>query len=166
MSDPAWNEFIKHPSKTSKGHPGAECRYCEHKLSGQAQRLRAHLKSCQKYQNFLAQKNQNEFTILNSITQEKQNYPIDSYLLQPLSSTEKKTIDKKIARAFYANSIPHILIENKFFIQALKSLHPTYDPPSYWMISNNLLKEEYDTVQEQIQKIYLNEKFISISTDG
>ncbi|CAG8678916.1 1592_t:CDS:2, partial [Racocetra fulgida] len=142
MTDPAWNEFKKYPPTTPKGHPGAECIYCNHKLSGQAQRLRAHLNSCQKYLTFL-NLNQNESTIFNSlsvtIAHKKLNLPIDPFLSRQLNLIEQKTIDKKIARAFYACGIPHTLIENKFFIAALKSLRPTYNLPSRYLLGNNLL---------------------------
>ncbi|CAG8536127.1 16997_t:CDS:2 [Dentiscutata heterogama] len=166
MTDPAWNEFIKYPPTTPKGHPVAECIHCNHKLSGQAQRLRAHLDSCQKYLSFL-NSNQNEFNLLSgTITQKDPNLPLDPFLSRQLNPIEKQTIDKKIARAFYASSIPHALIENDFVIAALKSLCPTYNPPSRWLLSNNLLINEYKEIKEQIQKIYSKEKFISISTDG
>ncbi|CAG8609729.1 6546_t:CDS:2 [Dentiscutata erythropus] len=169
MTDSAWKEFNKYPPNTPKGHPVAECIHCDQKLSGQAQRLRSHLNSCQKYQNFL-NLNQNEPTISNSlpvtVIQKNPNLPVDPYLSRQLNPIEQKTIDKKIARAFYACGIPHVLIENNFFIAALKSLHPTYNPPSHWLLGNNLLSDEYKEIKDHVQKIYSKEKFISISTDG
>ncbi|CAG8688911.1 18067_t:CDS:2, partial [Racocetra fulgida] len=78
-----------------------------------------------------------------TITQEKSNLPIDSYLLRQLSFIEQKAIDKKIACVFYADGILHTLIENNFVIVGLKSLRPTYNPPSRWSLSNNLLRDEY-----------------------
>ncbi|KAF0541698.1 zinc finger bed domain-containing protein 1-like [Gigaspora margarita] len=141
MTDPSWLEFKKYPPKSPKGHPVAECNHCNHQLSGQAQRLRAHLNSCQKYQNFL-NSNQNESTTFDSSsvtnTQKNPTLPIDPYLSRPLTLIEKKSIDKRIARAFYASGIPHALIENSFVILALKSLRPSYNPPSRWSLSNNL----------------------------
>ncbi|CAG8843823.1 42715_t:CDS:1, partial [Gigaspora margarita] len=114
-------------------HPVAECNHCNHQLSGQAQRLHAYLNSCQKYQNFL-NSNQNESTTFDSLsvtnTQKNPILPIDSYLLRLLTLIKKKSINKKIARTFYASSIPYALIENSFVILALKSLHPSYNPPS------------------------------------
>ncbi|CAG8835305.1 23342_t:CDS:1, partial [Cetraspora pellucida] len=94
------------------------------------------------------------------------NLLLDPFLSRQLNPIEKQTIDKKIACTFYASGIPHALIENDFAIAALKSLRPTYNPPSRWLLSNNLLINEYKEIKEQIQKIYSKEKFISISTDG
>ncbi|CAG8709008.1 7267_t:CDS:1, partial [Cetraspora pellucida] len=166
MTDPAWNEFIKYLPTTPKGHPVAKCIHCNHKLLGQAQHLCAHLDSCQKYSSFL-NSNQNEFNLLSStITQKDSNLPLYPFLSHQLNPIEKQTIDKKIACAFYASGIPHALIENDFVITALKSLCPTYNPPSCWLLSNNLLINEYKEIKEQIQKIYSKEKFISILTDG
>ncbi|CAG8753595.1 24397_t:CDS:2, partial [Cetraspora pellucida] len=150
MTDSAWNEFIKYPPTTPKEHPVAKCIHCNHKLSGQAQRLRVHLDSCQKYSSFL-NSNQNEFNLLSgTITQKDPNLPLDPFLLRQLNPIEKQTIDKKIACTFYANGIPHALIENDFVIAALKSLHPTYNPPSRCKITNYFNSH-------QVVKAYLHE---------
>ncbi|CAG8830516.1 41943_t:CDS:2, partial [Gigaspora margarita] len=155
MTDPAWDEFKKYPPNTP--------------IRTSTQRLHAHLNSCQKYQNFLTL-NQNEPTISNSlpvtITQKNPNLPIDLYLSCQLNPIEQKTIDKKIAHAFYSCGILYALIKNNFFIVALKLLHPTYNPLSHWQLSNNLLSNEYKETKDQVQQIYSKEKFISISTDG
>ncbi|CAG8792677.1 4733_t:CDS:2, partial [Gigaspora margarita] len=149
-------------------HPVAECNHCNYQLSGQAQYLCAYLNSCQKYQNFL-NSNQNESTTFDSSSvtniQKNPTLPIDPYLSRPLTLIEKKSIDKRIARAFYASSIPHALIENRFVILALKSLRPSYNSLSYWSLSNNLLSNKYKEIKNQIQEIYSKKKYISLSTD-
>ncbi|CAG8777429.1 26615_t:CDS:2 [Gigaspora margarita] len=94
MTDLSWLEFKKYPPKSPKGHSVAECNHCNYQLSGQEQRLHAHLNS------------------------------------------------------------------------SLKSLHPSYNPPFHWSLSNNLLSDEYKEIKDQIQEIYSKKKYISLSTDG
>lgn len=52
---------------------------------------------------------------------------------------EKKQIDAALARATYATFMGFSMIENKYFKEFLKTIRPSYQAPSRYLLGNTLL---------------------------
>ena len=68
----------------------------------------------------------------------------------------QKIIDRTWLKAFISCGIPFSVIENPFFIDAIKSLRSSYNPPSRNILSGNLLDYEVIKVDSKVNNILKN----------
>ncbi|XP_023313145.1 uncharacterized protein LOC111693179 [Anoplophora glabripennis] len=67
-----------------------------------------------------------------------------------ISDKESLQLNTLLARAIYATCSPLSLVENKYFKTFLKTIRPSYSPPSRYQISTGLLDKEHNLIQEKI----------------
>lgn len=140
-------------------HYIAKCNYCETSLSGQPKRMKKHLiNQCSNVP--LEVKMQFSLNLKDKEEEETSDNNNDNDI------NEKKEIDTKIARAFYASGIPLATIENSFFIQALHKINPEYHLPSRKVLSTNLLEKEYKQVSADINQQIKNANYVCLISDG
>ena len=68
----------------------------------------------------------------------------------------QKIIDQAWLKAFISCGIPFSAIENPFFIDAIKSLRSSYNPPSRNHLSGNLLNREVIKVNSKVNNVLNN----------
>ncbi|RHZ65058.1 hypothetical protein Glove_319g189 [Diversispora epigaea] len=71
-----------------------------------------------------------------------QTFVANFYEVKKLQKGIIDDIDKTIIKAFVMCNFPFSVIENPWFINMIKSLQPTYDPPSRRTLSGTLLQSE------------------------
>ncbi|CAH1997534.1 unnamed protein product [Acanthoscelides obtectus] len=83
-----------------------------------------------------------------------------------IAVSESSKIDEALARAIYASGAPFSLFKNKYWEQVFKMLRQSYQIPSPYAVSTNLLNSEYERVQiNQSQKLSESDS-LSIVTDS
>ncbi|CAH1982780.1 unnamed protein product [Acanthoscelides obtectus] len=75
--------------------------------------------------------------------------------------SESSNIDEALARALYASGAPFSLFKNKYWEQVFKMLRPSYQIPSPYALSTNLLNSEYE--RGQINRSQKLSEFDSLS---
>src|SRR5277367_5953863 len=81
---------------------------------------------------------------------------------EELSEERVALIDRSILKAFVMCDIPFRIIENPYFINILKNLKSTYNPPSREYLSTNLLSEESIRIEIKINNILEREKNLTL----
>ena len=165
--DSVWNYFEKSSErkKDSSGtqqHYIATCNYCKTTLSGQPKRMKDHLS---KHCSDVPLEIKEQYSNLKKSNKEEQENS-DNSSDNDDDNIEKKEIDTKLARAFYASGIPLATIENPFFIQALHKINPEYHPPSRKVLSTSLLEKEYKQISSDIKKQINDANYICLTSDG
>lgn len=168
-SDPIWDHFEKSAERKkhtdgTQQHYKAKCNYCKTELSGQPKRMKDHLiKHClnvpteiKEQYSLNLKSNEQEIIDNNNNNNDSEDDGVN----------EKKEIDIKLARAFYASGIPLATIENPFFIQALHKINPKYNPPSRKTLSTNLLEKEYKEVFANVKQQIKNTNYVCLISDG
>lgn len=79
-----------------------------------------------------------------------------------ITKSRKKRIDQAWVKAFVGCGIPFSAIENPFFIDAIKSLHPAYDPPSRNHLSGTLLNYEVIKINSKVENILKNAENLTL----
>jgi hypothetical protein len=59
-------------------------------------------------------------------------------------------------------AVPFRIIENPYFINALKNLQPNYNPPSQKCLTTNLLSEEFICTEIKIKNYIEKEKNLTL----
>lgn len=176
-----WNEIIDCGDK-------AKCKHCNQIISKRVQRIRQHLQKCKK--NVACLKST---AIVVSDSEEQLEPPskkvkLDSNLNTPdhseskpsssvvqssifsygvlTSASQKKDIDKDVARFFYANNIAFNVLKNREFKQMIQSLRPGYNPPNREQLSGPLLDDIHDEIENKLKSELLNEVSLTLMTDG
>jgi hypothetical protein len=171
-ADPVWKHFEKKPISSS-GHFSAKCNYCTTFMSrGRPHELQVHLaKDCRKCPNDI------QLKYLTNIvnTEETQNVePFDINKRRKIEQSQQTTLDdhwdditetpkhrQKIIdqawlKAFVSCGIPFSVIENPFFVDAIKSLRSSYNPPSRNSLSGTLLNREVIKVNSKVNNTLKN----------
>jgi hypothetical protein len=68
----------------------------------------------------------------------------------------QKIIDQAWLKAFVSCGIPFSVIENPFFVDVIKSLRSSYNPPSHNHLSGNLLNREVIKINSKVNNILKN----------
>lgn len=68
----------------------------------------------------------------------------------------QKIIDQAWLKAFVSCGIPFSVIENPFFVDAIKSLRSSYNPPSRDCLSGSLLNREVIKVNSKVNNTLEN----------
>jgi hypothetical protein len=165
-ADPVWEHFEKNAISTS-GHFSAKCNYCTTFMSrGRPHELQVHLaKDCKKCPNDIqlkyltkivnAEKNQNveqsDVKKKRKIDQNQQTILNDYWDdTTEIPKYRQKIIDQAWLKAFVSCGIPFSVIENPFFVDAIKSLRSSYNPPSRSSLSGTLLNHEVIKVNSKV----------------
>jgi hypothetical protein len=165
-----WDGHMIKGSPTSRGHYAATCSYCNNSWKqGKPQVLREHLanhcKGCPPEVSLHFAK------IVGKAIGEKMGEDDESAsdLEEPSHKRQKQTsinnfyksdkklekgysdaINHSVTKAFVMCNIPFSVIENPWFIDMLKTLQPSYVPPSRKVLSGTLLEAEVSRVNLQI----------------
>ncbi|CAG8693042.1 12411_t:CDS:2 [Gigaspora margarita] len=181
---PVWQYFHQEKAK-SREHFSAKCVYCIAKWArGEPVKLKAHLAfvcpniEYQIQQLFLyciaARDNFDEFEEIQSegsINLKKQrlnnNKPgLKKYFLQTaeiLSEEWINSINCSLLKVFVVCGVSFSLIEYPFFIDALKNLCPSYQPPSREVFAGRLLDQECSRVIIKREAIFNKSKNLTIN---
>ena len=170
--NPVWEHFEKKPISTS-GHFSAKCNYCGVFMArGRPNELQIHLsKDCRKcsneiqlkYLQMIVDAEENQDQVVNTNKRHKTNQSQQTTLDDHWDDTteipdyRQKIIDKTWLKAFICCGIPFSIIENPFFVDAIKSLRSSYNPPSRNHLSGNLLNKEVIKINSKITNILKNE---------
>ncbi len=163
-SKEVWEHFTKGDLK-SRGHYEATCNWCKTKWSrGAPFNMEAHLAShcsqCpddirRKYMELIA--NRKELVLIEPLQKKqktKENIAQTSlskfYESTELTEQRINEINRYLLIAFTCCNIPFSIIENPFFIEALKHLRPGYNPPSRKHLSGRLLDNEIVSVNLKV----------------
>ena len=168
-SDPVWEYFEKTPLASS-GHFSAKCNYCKtFTIRGRPNELRIHLaKNCKKCPDEIRLKYLT--IILADNNEENQNAESFNKRCRVEQTTlddhwdddteipkyRQKIIDRTWLKAFISCGIPFSVIENPFFIDAIKSFRSLYNPPSRNILSGNLLDYEVIKIDSKVNNILKN----------
>ena len=171
-ADPVWQHFEKSPLATSAGHFSAKCLYCNKFMTrGRPVELRIHLaKNCQKCNDEIRFKyltmivaDSNEDDLAEKRNESNKRSRIEQTTLDDhwddnaeIPEFRKKVIDRAWLKAFVSCGIPFSIIENPFFIDAIKTLRSSYNPPSRNYLSGNLLDHEVIKINNKVNNIFKN----------
>src|SRR5436189_290646 len=75
-------------------------------------------------------------------------------------------INHTLVKAFVICGIAWHIIENPFFIDFLKTLRPSYQPPSRKVLSGRLLAQEAAVINQQVINQIGNDNFSAIVSDA
>ena len=90
----------------------------------------------------------------------------DHYENFPTSLTKEDQINRALAKMFVCRNLPFALIEHPFFVEFIKNLRATYNLPSRWILSENLIIQEVSRINLKVNKIIQVETNLTISFDG
>ncbi|CAG8708027.1 8575_t:CDS:1, partial [Gigaspora rosea] len=148
---PVWSYFTK-GKQVGKGKYEATCNLCGVTWNrGEPSELENHLANhCQKadsiiVRQFLTKILSNNSEQGDSSKKRKINIqgPLDQYVsLTKLDNQKIKRIHFAWSKAFTICGISWRVIENPFFIEALKEMNLSYEPPTRQLLSNNLLEQQ------------------------
>lgn len=83
-----------------------------------------------------------------------------------MNDNKKKNIYVLLARAVYVIAIPLNLVDNSYWIEFFKALHPAYKPPTRHLISNKLLDDEFSKVKEHTTIYIADSDALGVMCDG
>ena len=168
--NPVWEHFEKKAISTA-GHFSAKCNYCGVFMArGRPNELQIHLsKNCHKCPNEIQLKylrmivdteDQDAETAESSNKRRKtaEQTTLDDHWddATEIPKYRQKIIDQAWLKAFVSCGIPFSIIENPFFIDAVKSLRSSYNPPSRNRLSGNLLNREVIKIDSKINNALKN----------
>ena len=79
-----------------------------------------------------------------------------------ISKSRKKVINQAWVKAFISCGIPFSAIENPYFVDAIKSLRSSYNPPSRESLSGKLLNREVIKINSKVNNILQNEDNLTL----
>jgi hypothetical protein len=136
-----WNYFehntLKHPD-----YYDAKCKFCgTYWKNGIVKKLQVHLASkCENVDVEIKNKFMHYVATRYGIVNENQMEIESDGENEELSEKQVALIDCSILKAFVMYTIPFRIIENPYFINALKNLQPNYNFPSQECLTTNLLQ--------------------------
>src|SRR5271154_6472575 len=170
--NPVWNHFERNPLP-SAGHFSAKCTYCKIFMPrGRPHALEIHLaKDCRscpneiqiEYLTKICENDDNDEEESSKKRKTNQTVLDDHWdSTAEISKSRKKIIDQAWIKAFVSCGIPFSAIENPFFINAIKSLRSSYNPPSRESLSGKLLNREVVKVNSKVNNILKNENNLTL----
>ena len=177
-----WKHFDRGESK-GYGHWEGTCQYCKKFYShAKPSSLRAHLaNNCKdvpeewrRHFNYILVNNLNDLPTddpLNesnifTLTQKWKKEVKVTADQSELATIDASVIDETITLAFIMCGIPFRVINNPFFVNALKTLNPNYNIPSREVLFGRLLDNEVAKVNKNIDEIIRSTSNITIGLDG
>ncbi|CAB4473899.1 unnamed protein product [Rhizophagus irregularis] len=172
-----WKHFDRGESR-GDGHWEGTCKYCK-KFYPRAKpnALRAHLaNNCKdipeewrRHFNYILINNLNDVPTDKPLTGESvitQDWKKVEKLVANQPEMDASLIDEAISLAFIMCGIPFRVINNPFFINALKILNPNYIAPSRKTLSGRLLDNEVAKVNNKIDEVLEFTNNLTIGLDG
>jgi len=169
-----WNKYAKKLEEVGPSRWSAECLSCNttwHK--GSPQEIEVHLAyECQKVDSstrdlFLQRlaaksfdQNPNELNTPNKKRKRNDGTTRQLKITEFESTTDQ--INHALVKAFVICGIPWHIIENLFFIDFLKTLRPSYQPPSREVLSGRLLAQEAAVINQQVIKHLKSQKHLTL----
>jgi hypothetical protein len=161
--DPVWNYFTSINTKHS-GHYSATCKSCDYNFKiGSVNKLQTHLaRSCEyvdeevkiKYMRILAKKDGVDDSLeVEAFQANTSQGKLTSFWDkdEELPAERMALIDRSILKAFVVCGLPFHIIENPYFVNMIKNLRSTYNPPSRETLTTKLLPEEAIRVELKIK---------------
>ena len=171
-----WNHFTRGEEKV-KGKYKAWCNYCNKKWErGEPCELEGHLaNNCSTAPNeviceYLAKvlsrntdksgfNNKNNKRKLNSSASQRS---LDNFVGCSLEKEKSEKINQAWAKAFTICGIPWRVIENPFFIEALKEMNPSYEPPTRELLSGRIFEQQLSKVNNKVTDILNQQKNLTL----
>jgi hypothetical protein len=173
-----WEHFIRGEEKV-KGKYKATCSYCNNNWErGEPCNLEAHLANhCNSapkevIRTFLSKillRNNNESESNNKSNKRKLLIPsdssqktLDNFTGSSLEKEKIERISQAWVKAFTICGIPWRVIENPFFIEALKEMNPSYEPPSRKLLSGRIFEAQLAKVNDKVKNILEQKKNLTL----
>lgn len=173
---PVWSHF-KRGNEKVKGKYEATCNYCDTKWErGEPCDLEIHLANhCSSapkevIREFLVKvlshnndangfNNKNSKRKLSKISGQKS---MDDFIGGTLEEGKNDRINQAWVKAFTVCGIPWRIIENPFFIEALKEMNPSYEPPTRELFSGRIFEKQLAKVNEKVSNILNQQKNLTL----
>jgi Protein of unknown function (DUF 659) len=171
--NPVWEHYNK-GKETSAGHWQATCKYCNARWGkGVIYEMENHLAShclqvprdiLRHYINLVEEKdNEPELGKKRKSNSGIQRKITNSFKkVQMDDPVQEKNITRALVKAFALCGIPWHIIENPFFIDALKQLNPAYDPPSREVFVNRHFETELTKINKKIHNELQHENNLTL----
>ena len=84
------------------------------------------------------------------------------------STTEeqKKHYDQKCARFIFENCLPFSVVESPSFKDFVKSIRPSYNPPTRKKVAGPLLLDEYEELKTSVKEKIEKARYVNLVSDG
>ena len=166
-----WNHFTRGEEKV-KGKYKAICNYCDKNWErGEPCELEVHLANhcsvapneiIREYLTKILSRDANGNGFNNKNNKRKHSNlsgqtSLDSFAGGNLEISKVERINQVWAKAFTVCGIPWRVIENPFFVEALKEMNPSYEPPTRELLSGRLFEQQLASVNDKVKRI-LNQK--------
>lgn len=173
---PVWDHFTRGNEKT-KGKYEATCNYCnKHWERGEPCDLEIHLAShCstapkEVIREFLTKvlqhdNNRDGFNNKNSkrkLSSQSNQKSLDDFIGSTLEKEKTEKINQSWVKAFTICGIPWRIIENPFFIEALKEMNPSYEPPTRELFSGRIFEKQLAIVNQKVGNILNQHKNLTL----
>ena len=173
-----WKHFT-HGEEKTKGKYKARCNYCSKDWErGEPCELESHLANhCSAAPNeiireYLAKtllRNTDGSGFNNKNSKRKLSNPSGQRTLDnfagngsPLEIEKGEKINQAWAKAFTVCGIPWRVIENPFFIEALKEMNPSYEPPTRELLSGRIFEQQLSKVNNKVKNILNQQKNLTL----
>lgn len=182
----AWREFTRDTKQLSNGKcTHSHCNHCGERMSHcNVSTMGKHLKSaCKKYLLSTQAEECTDKGVIEALKQHQQilraaswnptasvrpvgQQPITSFAGDRTSTALQESITSALMDVIIQCSLPHSLVENKYFGRLLKLLRSSYDLPSRWQVSNTLLNEKFDAISAEVTQVLDGAGFLTLTMDG
>lgn len=167
LMDPVWDEFEKLNLDTW------ECKGCGWSVKKpKADRLRGHLNKCgtkrRKFNVSVSAPATSAVSVPGTADSTSKTCSSQSTLLEHFISTsnrQQQEIDKKLEKAICSSNIPFRVVENRYFMEWVKVLRPTYKLPTAKVVSTRLLDDLHQECENEIA-LKIRGKNATIMQDG
>jgi hypothetical protein len=176
--EPVWSH-ITHGDEKVKGKYKATCNYCsKHWERGEPCDLETHLANhcpsapngvIREYLTKLLLRNNNDtgngFNNKNSkrkLSKDSNQRSLDDFTGGTLEKGKTEKINQAWVKAFTTCGISWRIIENPFFIEALKEMNPSYIPPTHKLLSGRIFEEQLAKVNQKIKDTLHQQKNLTL----
>lgn len=156
-----WNVF----DKCANNSKFAVCSICknEYAASGNTSNLLDHIK--RKHPEELELEDPNSETCSNKVPRKKQMVLSQNTFKYTPNSSMKKLLDKKIGMMIAIDLQPFSFVEDRGFLQLMKTLNPCYDVPCKKTFSEKIVPEIFSEAFQKLKIILRDIQWISLTTD-
>ncbi len=91
---------------------------------------------------------------------------MDRFTSRILSYSEQQNIDRYLLRAIIMNGISFRTVNNHFFIELIKKIHPSYDLPGRKKLAGEVLTQEVLYVENKNESLLAEAAHLTLNIDG
>ena len=91
---------------------------------------------------------------------------MDQFTSRIISYSEQQNIDRYLLRAVIMNGISFRTVNNDFFIEFVKKLNPSYDPPNRKKLAHDVLTQEVVYVENKNESLLAEAAHLTLNIDG